>query len=182
MNLGSGALLGTLSAGKASTGYGDVVLTATNSLAVEPGLSNGTVNVTGNNITLTSTEGEIGTAAAPLLIQAHGVVNVAALGDIDLTQSGTSLQVGQIVSTTGDVTLNVPSGSIVNDSGTTWASEADDSASQQVWTNLGLTTSSTSSSSPRSRRSPLSRTRSTPITWRTGNCSTTAAWSMARSP
>ena len=148
LNLGSGALLGTLSAGKASTGYGDVVLTATDSLAVEPGPSNGTVNVTGNNITLTSTGGAVGTAAAPLLIQAYGIVNVSALSDIGLNQQSGALQVGQIVSTTGDVTLNVPSGSIVNDSGTTWASEVDNAASQQVWTNLGLTTSSTSSSSP----------------------------------
>ncbi len=139
LNLGSGALLGKVSAGKASTGYGDVVLTATNSLAVEPGLSSGTVNVTGNNIALTSTAGAVGTAAAPLLIQAQGVVNVAALEDIDLTQAGTNLQVGQIVSTTGDVTLDVPSGSIVNASGTTWNDEVNDAASQQVWTNLSLT-------------------------------------------
>ncbi len=139
LNLGSGALLGQVTAGKASTGYGNVVLSATGSLTVAPGLPGGTVNVTGNNIALTSTEGAVGTAIAPLLIQAQGVVNVAALQDIDLTQAGTGLQVGQIVSTTGDVTLNVPSGSIVNASGTTWTDEVDSPQSQQVWTTLGLT-------------------------------------------
>ncbi len=139
VNLGSGALLGEVSAGNRSTGYGDVVLSATGSLTVAPGLPSGTVNVTGNNIALTSTEGAVGTAAAPLVIQAQGVVNVAALQDIDLTQAGTSLQVGQIVSTTGDVTIDVPSGSIVNASGTTWTDQVDSPQSQQVWTSLGLT-------------------------------------------
>jgi len=134
LNLGSGALLGTVSAGN-----GDVVLSATNSLAVAPGLASGTVNVTGNNITLTSSEGAIGTAAAPLQIQAQGVVNVSALGDIDVTQGDPSLQVGQIVSTSGNVTLNVPSGAIVNASGTTWNDVVGNTQSQQVWQNLSLT-------------------------------------------
>ena len=125
-----------MSAGDASNGYGDVVLSATDSLAPAPGPL---VNVTGNNITLTSSAGAIGTSAAPLVIEAQGPVNVSALEDIDLTQGSGNLQVGQIVSTTGDVTLDVPSGSIVNASGTTWSDEVDSSQSQQVWQNLNLT-------------------------------------------
>ncbi len=139
LNLGSGALLGKVSAGKASTGYGDVVLTATNSLAVAPGLPSGTVNVTGNNITLTSTEGAIGTAAAPLAIQAYGVVNASALLDIGLNQQSGTFEVGQIISMSGDVTIDPADSPIESASGTTWASEVGDAQSQQVWQDLSLT-------------------------------------------
>jgi hypothetical protein len=142
LNLGSGALLGVIDSG------GDVVLNATGSLDPASGLPGGTVNVIGNNLTLNSATGEVGTAAAPLVIQASEVVNVTALLDIGLTQPDGSLQVNQIVSTSGNVTIDVPNGSILNDSGTTWSAEVDDDASQAIWQNLGLTTSATSSSSP----------------------------------
>ena len=116
LNLGSGALLGVASSETSGT-YGDVVLSATGSLDPAPGLPSGTVNVTGSNITLNSATGEVGTAAAPLVIQAYGVVDVAALMDIGLTQANGNLDVDQIVSTTGDVTVDVPSGAIINASG-----------------------------------------------------------------
>ena len=118
---------------------GDVVLSATGSLDPAPGLPSGTVNVTGNNVTLSSASGEVGTAAAPLVIQASGPVDVAALMDIGLTQADGNLEVDQIVSTTGDVTVDVPSGSIINASSTAWADEVSDAASKAIWQNLGLT-------------------------------------------
>jgi hypothetical protein len=135
--------LGVVSSGDASDS-GDVVLSATASLDAAPGLPSGTTNVTGNNVTLSSATGEVGTAAAPLVIQASGVVEVAALMDIGLTQAEGDLTVDHIVSTIGNVTVDVPSGAIINASGTAWADEVGDTESQAIWQNLGLTSTSTS--------------------------------------
>ncbi len=68
-------MLGVVKANDATGGNGNVVLNATGSLAVAPGLPANTVNVTGNNLTFTSTIGGVGTAAAPLVIHATGIVN-----------------------------------------------------------------------------------------------------------
>ncbi len=139
LNLGSGALLGQVAAGNSSSGYGDVVLGATDSIGAAPGLPSGTVNVTGANVTLTSSDGAIGSSAAPLTIQAQGTVSASALNDIDLIQASGDLHVGQIASTSGNVYLDVPSGSIVDGTGTTWLSQVDGVQSQQIWSNLSLT-------------------------------------------
>jgi hypothetical protein len=104
LNLGSGAVLGQVSASN-----GDIVVSATGGLAAGSGTS-----IQGNNITLTSSEGMVGTAAARLFITPSGVVNVTALQDIGLKMLGAVFEVGQICSMTGDVTLTVPLGSIVN--------------------------------------------------------------------
>ncbi len=135
LNLGSGALLNTV------TSTGDIVINATGGLDQAPGLPGGLVNVSGNKITLTSSEGEIGSAAVPLVIQANGEVNVTALGDIGLTQSSGDLQVGQIASTQGNVSLNAPGGSILNDPVPTWTQLVDNQQSQIVWQTLHLTDS-----------------------------------------
>src|SRR5208337_4021406 len=138
LNLGSGALLGEV-----DSVAGGVVINATGSLDPAPGSTLNVSAITPNPITLTSATGEVGTAAAPLLIQADGVVNVSALLDIGLTEqtpvpSG-QLEVGQIVSTKGNVTITDPYGPIVNASGTTWANVVNNTQSQQVWQNLSLT-------------------------------------------
>jgi hypothetical protein len=105
VNLNSGAVLGSVIANN-----GDLAVSATQSLVAGSGTS-----IIGNNVTLTSSQGAVGTAAAPLFIFVSGVLNVTAFGDIGLRQGlGTVLQVGQICSVTGDVTLNVRLGSIVN--------------------------------------------------------------------
>jgi hypothetical protein len=104
LDLDSGAVLHQVNASN-----GDVVVNATGSL-----VAGSETSIQGNSITLTSTEGAVGTAAAPLLIVPSGVVNAAALQDIGLTTFGAVLKVGEICSTTGDVTLAVPLGSIVN--------------------------------------------------------------------
>ena len=83
--------------------------------------------------------GEIGTAATPLAIQAYGVVNASALLDIGLNQQSGELEVGQIISTSGDVTIDPADSPIVSATGTTWTSEVDDAQSQQVWQDLSLT-------------------------------------------
>ncbi|MHB1559942.1 MAG: beta strand repeat-containing protein, partial [Isosphaeraceae bacterium] len=139
LNLGSGALIGQVAAGNATSGYGNVVLGAIDGLGAAPGLPSGTVNVTGANVTLSSSEGAIGSSAAPLTIQAQGTASATALGDIDLIQPSGDLHVGQIASSSGNVYLDVPSGSIVDGTGTTWLSVVDSTQSQQIWSNLSLT-------------------------------------------
>src|SRR5262249_16830542 len=84
------------------------------------------------------------TAAAPVTLFAEGVVNAAALGDIGLVQGnfvgfGGDLKVGQIVSTQGDVTINVQHGRLLNGSGTAWANVVGGTQSHQAWQDLGLT-------------------------------------------
>jgi hypothetical protein len=133
INLGSGALLGIVNSG------GDVVLNATGSLDAAPGMPAGTVNITGNNLTLNSATGEVGTPTAPLEIQANGVVNASALLDIGMNQQSGALQVGQIISTSGDVSLDPGDSPIESASTNPWASEVDDAQSQQVWQDLSLT-------------------------------------------
>ncbi len=129
LDLDSGARLGTVDPA------GDVVIHATGSLDAADSNS----VITAHNLTLTSAGGEVGTAAARLNLQVTGVVNVTAALDIGLTQQdGVPFQVGQIVSTNGDVTLVVFTAPIVNAGGTIWAQEVTDSQSQQVWQSLGL--------------------------------------------
>ncbi|MDB5851766.1 MAG: hypothetical protein JWP29_5518, partial [Rhodoferax sp.] len=133
INLNSGATLGTVSSGSASSGFGDVSITASGDL-----LAGSNALVSGRNITLISSGGSVGTLATPLNISANatpltaggyqgGVVNVAAHGDIALTQNAASalfpgdLRIGLIASASGDVQLNVPRGQILDASGQTAA-------------------------------------------------------------
>ena len=72
-----------------------MVITASGDLLPESGLAAGTVNVTGDNITLTSTStgGEVGNPASPLVIQANSVpaANGGVLGGVvNVTARGTS--------------------------------------------------------------------------------------------
>ncbi len=111
--LTSGALIGQVSADD-NSGYGPVKIKATGDLNPQPGQPSTHVNVIGSTITLVSTNGGVGTTT-PLVISANGraaLVYVTALNNIDLTQTAGDLQVGQIISTAGNVTLNVPNGSI----------------------------------------------------------------------
>jgi hypothetical protein len=137
LNLDSGARLDNI---QTYLGGGDVVIKATGSLDPAPGL----VSILAKNITLTSATGEVGNAAAPETLFAEGVVNVAALGDVGLVQGsfagfGGDLKVGEIVSTSGNVTITVPGGNILNSSGMSWAKVVGNTQSQQVWQNLSLT-------------------------------------------
>ena len=128
LQLGSSATIGSVVAGDAVHGYGDVAIAATGSLLA----SGSGVNVTANNITLSSSDGSVGSLSQPLVISAQsttsgngavtgGVVNVSAYTDVGITQSGGDLRVGLISSTGGNVLVNVPAGSIYDASAQTSA-------------------------------------------------------------
>ncbi len=128
--------------------YGDVVIRAAGSLVP---VNTGAPNVTGNNITLASQLGGIGSEAAPLVLAARpgllanglvsgGVVNVSALNDIGITQTGGNLLVGSIGSTAGgNVYVNVPNGTIYGAAGQTAAQALSEDQVRQIWQDLKLT-------------------------------------------
>jgi filamentous hemagglutinin family protein len=71
----------------------------------------------GREVHLVSVNGAIGTAGAPLRIDTDavaGVLSAQALGDINLTEVSGDLRVVQVASGTGDVTLNVPTGRLID--------------------------------------------------------------------
>ena len=71
----------------------------------------------GTDIRLRSLNGTIGTAASPLRVDTQGlqsVLSAEAAGDIRLTEVSGDLRVEQIRSRTGDVYLNVPTGSLID--------------------------------------------------------------------
>ena len=116
LNLGSGAGIGSVSGGS-SGNYGDVYISAAGSLTKVGG---GT-NVSGRDITLTTSVGTIGTLASPLQIAAHvtntggggfnhGVIDATAPGDIMLNQVGGTIVVNQLISDTGDILLSANGG------------------------------------------------------------------------
>jgi len=140
IHLASGAALGSIAAGNATVGFGDVALTAAGDLQPTAG---STVNVTGRNITLAS-QGAVGAVGAPLVIDANrsgqgGVVNISALNAIDVTQASGDLLVGAITSTNGDVVVNAPGGAVLDASQATPASVLSDTQVASVWRSLHLT-------------------------------------------
>ncbi|MGA7499958.1 MAG: hypothetical protein WBX00_24775 [Isosphaeraceae bacterium] len=150
LDLSSGANIAQITSGDTTDGDGDVSITADGNLLPESGLAAGTVNVTGDNITLTSTGGEVGNPACPLLIQANsepaanggvvgGVVNATAQADIGLVQNSGDLLVGTIQSTGhGAVAVSAPGGSILN--AATWVAGGLSLAqASATWNALGLT-------------------------------------------
>jgi hypothetical protein len=163
VNLDSGAVLGQVSAGDPVQGYGDVVINAAGNLDMTATSSHvtlaGAVNVSGDNITLNASAGEVGTADAPIHLIAHGtplangrthggVVNVTALSGIGLMEDSGDLEVGKIASTGGgNVTLSVLAGQLYDASGTTASETLSTAQIEHVWKNLGLTDSNASQSS-----------------------------------
>jgi filamentous hemagglutinin family protein len=149
LKLNSGALLGLIASGNSTAGYGDVVINASNDLA--SALGAGAVNVTGRNITLNSDLGGVGSEATPVVLAARttslpsgaisgGVVDVSALNNIGITQSGGDLLIGKIESTAGgDVYINVPNGTIFGAAGQTAAQALSDTQVRKIWQDLHLT-------------------------------------------
>lgn len=101
--------------------YGDVSLSATGSITG----ASPTSLISGGNITLKSIGGGVGSTAVPLDLYAHdtlnsiggyaqGVVNISAVNDIGIVQTAGDLQVGAITSAAGNVSVKVPTGSIVD--------------------------------------------------------------------
>ena len=116
--------------------------------------------IQGRTITLTSANGGVGDTA-PLTIEpmqdgslGGGVVNITALGDINIASQGTNLITGGsgdlliglareswltgIVSKGGNVTISVPGGAILDASNETSGEALSQSQLQQIWTNLHL--------------------------------------------
>lgn len=126
----SDAAINSVSAGSSGIGYRDVIIAATGDITAAAANSAG---ISARNITLTSTAGSVGAIATPLAIAPHpdapvngvinnGIVNITANGDIGINatpSAGNDLRVGSIISTSGDILINVASGSIVNARGQT---------------------------------------------------------------
>jgi len=137
-----------VTAGNATTGYGDVTLTSGGSITGGSGTA-----ITGRDITL-SAGGAIGGAlngGNPLVIAAHattaadhsldhGVVNLDALNDINVRQTGGDLLVGLIKSEGGSVNVDVPDGSIVDAAGITSGQALSTDQLKTVSETLHLTT------------------------------------------
>src|SRR5262249_61352403 len=116
---------GDLRVGTITSTASDVTLTApTGSILDAVGDANESVSYTGvvadvngNNLTLTSVPGTIGTASNPLEINssysAPGLLTATALHSAYLTETAGDLNLAQVLSRTGDVTLIARSGSIV---------------------------------------------------------------------
>ncbi len=148
LNLSSGALIDQVTAGTAASSYGDVVLSSTGDLDPAPGLSAGTINVTGDNLTLTSTQGGVG-VTAPLDLSANGTLladggtmggalTASALNNISVEQDTGDLIVNTISSTAGDVVVDVTNGGILDARSQTPAQVLSDAQIEQVWSNLQL--------------------------------------------
>jgi sugar lactone lactonase YvrE len=129
--------LGTVTAVTSAT-YGNVVISGASGIRARGGVT----NVMGRSITLESTQGSIGDAVNAVAIQtngADGVVNASASGDIRLTQPSGDLRVESIRSASGDVTVNVPAGKVLNFSNKTTASALSQDQIQSIWADLRLT-------------------------------------------
>ena len=153
LSLGSGAVISTVSAETGSK-YGDVVITATGDLSPESGLPSSTVNIAADDITLTSSGGEVGSPSSPFVISTNpttkanggtlgGDINVSAVDDIGLVQNSGDLEVGSLISSgDGAVYVDVAAGSIYDASGTTSSSTLSSDQIEAVWNDLHLTDSS----------------------------------------
>jgi filamentous hemagglutinin family protein len=147
LQLDSGALVGQVVAkGAGAQDFGDVVIVAKDDLQ---SIGSG-VNVAGRNITLRSIDGAIGNAT-PLTIQAtpaagtalrNGVVDITANGDINVLQPSRDLLIDQIASTSGNVTVSAPGGSILNAEGISATSVVSQSDVEGFWRDLHLTVAS----------------------------------------
>ncbi len=142
-------VIGNLFAGTAANPAGDVSLTAYGNIT-----QSGTgTSVSGNRIDLTSTNGTIGTGGTNgQAIIVHGgqeiadatdslsaSVNAQAKGDINLTQDSGNMRIGRVYSDSGDVTITVNSGDLIDalPSGET-VDRGDTDELIQKWIDLGL--------------------------------------------
>lgn len=101
----------------------DVLLHAFGNLV--NGAAANTAAVTGRNLTFISDNGNIGTLATPITVDAlsttaasgvvsGGVINATAFGDIGLKQLGGDMYIGHVASSNGDVKLDAGSGSMLD--------------------------------------------------------------------
>jgi hypothetical protein len=152
LNLDSDAKIWRLNADlDAGSGrYGDINLRATGGLEVASWADPNYTHALGNNISIKSDTGAVGSTTTPLRIQAMattlangsqtgGVVNIAAQGDIGIRQLSGNLRVGQIASTGGNVRVDVVSGTLKSASAQTAAQSLSAEQLSTISTKLKLT-------------------------------------------
>ena len=103
---------GDMRVAAANSATGAVSLSADrNLLTIAP-----TVTITGHGVNLVSESGDIANSGSPIRIDnlGDGVVSALANGDIVLVETAGDLRAGKIESQTGDVTLDVPTGNLVD--------------------------------------------------------------------
>ncbi|WP_186301646.1 leukotoxin LktA family filamentous adhesin [Denitromonas halophila] len=103
---------GDLRVAAASSATGAVSLSADRHLLT----TTPTVTISGYGVNLVSESGDIANSGAPIRIDnlGDGVVSALANGDIVLVETAGDLRAGKIESQTGDVTLDVPTGNLVD--------------------------------------------------------------------
>lgn len=139
-------VIGNLFAGTAANPAGDVSLTAYGNITQ----SDKGTSVSGNRIDLVSSNGAIGTDSQAIIV--HGgqeivdatdslsaSVNAQAEGNINLTQDSGDMRIGRVYSDSGDVTITVNSGDLIDalPAGET-VDRGDTDELIQKWIDLGL--------------------------------------------
>ena len=133
-------LTGTSTVGKViakdASGYGDISYRKTGDILAAGGADAVPINFIGDNISLTAIGGKIGDASVPIVISANshldqngaavgGVVDMVAQGDINIKQTSQTpggrldLRLGTLSSASGDVTVEVTNGALVDARGLT---------------------------------------------------------------
>jgi hypothetical protein len=98
---------GSVNLGTVTATEGDVTVTASNSILNADQRS--TANIAAKDVTLTATNGSIGSTSGPVVTQANGIVNASAGSNIFLTQLGT-LYSQTLLSRTGSINVTVQNG------------------------------------------------------------------------
>ncbi len=102
---------GPMRLGAISTTRGDVTLNSNNSIVVSP--VDASADVVGNVVNLNAAT-TIGVASAPVDVNSGNRLNANAAGDIFLVETEGNANVGQISSSSGNVTLSATTGSILD--------------------------------------------------------------------
>ena len=99
---------GPMRIGAITTTRGDVTLNSANAIVVSP--TDAAADVSGSVVNLNAASG-IGTSAAPLDVDSGFRFNASAGGDVFLVETAGNINVGQIATTAGNVTLTATAGS-----------------------------------------------------------------------
>ncbi len=102
---------GPMRIGAITTTRGDVTLNSANAIVVSP--TDAAADVSGSVVNLNAASG-IGTSAAPLDVDSGFRLNASAGGDVFLVETAGNINVGQIATTAGNVTLTATAGSILD--------------------------------------------------------------------
>lgn len=134
--------------------YGNVIINGTGSLV---GIAGNQRDVVGRDVNLNSTQGSIASLTKPLNVETHpdilyngafagGTLNASANRNIGINATGGDVWVGDIESTTGDVSLHVPDGGIYDARQLNAASTLSPKQAKAIWDKLHLTDGSAADS------------------------------------